>query len=322
MARVAAGTVAAVLLALALAHMAASMAYVATDDAYIEGRIHTISPKVPGRLLKVYPADNQKVEKGEILAEIDPADHEVKVKEAQAAVAAAEARVAEAQAAIKGAEAALGVESAALKQAGIDRARARRLYAQGVLPKEKLERAGTAYDLARARFAAGRQGVAQAIAARRLQESLLGVQRTALEAADLALSYTRIISPADGYVAKKSAEDGNMVQSGQPLMAVVALDDIWVLANYKETQLAGVRPGQSVRFKVDTFPKREFTGRVDSIMAGTGAAFSLFPPENALGNYVKVVQRIPVKIVLQKGADPEHLLRVGMSVVAKIKVRQ
>ena len=109
-------------------------------------------------------------------------------------------------------------------------------------------------------------------------------------------------------------EAGNQIQAGQPLMAVVPLQDVWVVANYKETQIEKVKPGQKVRIKVDTYPNRAFEGRVDSIMAGSGSVFSLFPPENATGNYVKVVQRIPIKIVLDKNTDPKHILRVGMSV--------
>jgi len=143
-----------------------------------------------------------------------------------------------------------------------------------------------------------------------------------LEAAQLNYGYTKIYAPADGYVTKKSVELGNQIQAGQPLMAVVDLTDIYVVANYKETQIERVKPGQKVKIKVDTYPGKVFDGKVESIMAGTGAVFSLFPPENATGNYVKVVQRIPVKIVLDKGADSEHVLRVGMSVVPTIIVEK
>jgi membrane fusion protein (multidrug efflux system) len=141
-----------------------------------------------------------------------------------------------------------------------------------------------------------------------------------LHAAELNHGYTKIYAPSGGYVTKKSAETGNHVEDGQPLMAVVSLDDIWVTANYKETQLEKVKQGQKVVMKVDTFPGRKFKGKIESIMSGTGAVFSLFPPENATGNYVKVVQRIPVKIVLDKDADREHVLRIGMSVVPTILI--
>ena len=142
--------------------------------------------------------------------------------------------------------------------------------------------------------------------------------RAQLKIAQQNLEYTKIYAPSDGYVTSKAAEEGNQVQPGQSLLAVLALHDIWIIANYKETQLKNVRAGQRVQIKVDTYPGKVFTGRVDSIMAGTGAAFSLFPPENALGNYVKVVQRIPIKIVFDKTTDNSRALRIGMSCVPTI----
>jgi len=139
-----------------------------------------------------------------------------------------------------------------------------------------------------------------------------------LRQAELNLGYTVIKAPADGYVTKKNVMPGNQIQAGQPLMAVVNLDELKVIANYKETELKRIRPGQDVEITVDSYPGKVFKGKVDSIMAGTGVTFSLFPAENATGNYVKVVQRIPVKIVLEPGADKEHLLKVGMSVVPTV----
>jgi membrane fusion protein (multidrug efflux system) len=146
------------------------------------------------------------------------------------------------------------------------------------------------------------------------KEARVAQKRAELEQARLNLSYTRICAPANGYITRKSVEAGNNIQPGQALMALVSLEDAWVTANYKESQLTNVKPGQKVEFTVDTYSGRSFQGKVESIMAGTGAAFSLLPPENATGNYVKVVQRIPVKIVIDKASDPQHLLRVGMSV--------
>jgi membrane fusion protein (multidrug efflux system) len=134
--------------------------------------------------------------------------------------------------------------------------------------------------------------------------------------------YTKIYAPSVGYITKKNVEVGNQVQGGQPLMAIVPLKDVWIVANYKETQLTKVKSGQKVQIKVDMYPGKTFSGTVDSIMAGTGSVFSLFPPENATGNYVKVVQRIPVKIILEKATDPGHILRVGMSVQPTIAVRE
>jgi len=139
--------------------------------------------------------------------------------------------------------------------------------------------------------------------------------------AELNLGYTKIIAPSNGRVTRKSVQTGNQVSVGQPLMAVVDLDTLWVIANFKETQMERIRPGQKVSFTVDSYPDKKFSGVVDSIMAGTGASFSLFPAENATGNYVKVVQRIPVKIKIDAGANPDHLLRVGMSVVPTVIVQ-
>ncbi|MDD4954834.1 MAG: HlyD family secretion protein [Candidatus Omnitrophica bacterium] len=249
---------------------------VTTDDAYIEGRIHSIAPKIFGTVKEVNVRDNQIVKKGDVLVEIDPVDYKLKVNEAQAN---------------------LDIRQAAFDQALRDKNRAAALYKQEVYPKERYENALTAYNLANAQIEAAK---AQLMIAKRN------------------LSYTKIYAPSDGYVTKKAVEIGNQIQPNQPLMAVIALDDIWVVANYKETQLKNVRDGQKVEIKVDTYPGKIFTARVDSIMAGTGAAFSLFPPENALGNYVKVVQRIPVKIVFDKNTDKEHILRIGMSCVPSI----
>jgi membrane fusion protein (multidrug efflux system) len=144
------------------------------------------------------------------------------------------------------------------------------------------------------------------------------LNRTSVEQAQLNLGYTVVRAPVDGVVSRKSVEIGQVVQAGQPLLALVEMEDIWVTADYKETQLHYMRVGQPAVIKVDAFGGREYRGQVDSISAATGARFSLLPPENATGNYVKVVQRIPVKIVLEKGQDPQRLLRPGMSVDATV----
>ncbi|MBF0330967.1 MAG: HlyD family secretion protein [Candidatus Omnitrophica bacterium] len=317
-----AGLVMAALAVWGIMHVIAGMAYVTTDDAYVDGRVHAIASKVPGMVLKVHVTDNQPVKKGDVLIEIDAADYQARVKEAEAMLAAQAARVAEAQARVEGAQASFNVQAAVFKQAKLDQARAQRLFSQGVLSKEKLEKALTGFDLAQAQLAAAQEGIMQARSTVMLEKAQIETRQAALEAANLNKSYTCITAPADGMVTKKSAEQGNMVQPGQPMMAIVALDDIWVTANFKETQLEHVHVGQHVSLRVDTYPGRVFSGQVHSMMAGTGAAFSLFPPENALGNYVKVVQRIPVKIVFDKDADKAHELRVGMSVTAKIRVKE
>ncbi|MGA2958786.1 MAG: HlyD family secretion protein, partial [Thermodesulfobacteriota bacterium] len=256
---------------------------------------------------------------------------------------------------IKKAEAGVEAQTAQLKQARIDIRRGEDLYKKEVISKEKYENTQTAYEVTEAQLKGAQEQLLQVKANRETQlarlkqaevdamkaEATLETQKTVIKQAESTIStqrsliqqkravlktselnrdYTRIYAPADGYITKRSAEVGNQVQAGQPLMALVPLaaEEIWITANYKETQLKGVKPGQKVKIKVDMNPGRVFQGRVDSLMAGTGSAFSLFPPENATGNYVKVVQRIPVKIVLEQGEDPGHMLRIGMSVVPTI----
>ena len=257
-------------------HIIYGFTHIDTDDAYIEGRIHSVAAKIPGTVKSVNVEDNQSVKKGESLVEIDPVDYELKVNEASAN---------------------LEIRKASFEQASRDKERAEVLYKQEVYSKEKYENMLTAYNLAKAQSEAA---------------------QAQLDIAKRNLEYTKIYAPTEGYVPSKSVEAGNQIQPAQPLMAVIPLNDIWVVANYKETQLKNVRPGQRAEMKVDTYPGKIFTGKVDSIMAGTGAAFSLFPPENALGNYVKVVQRIPVKIVFDKNTDSGHVLRIGMSCVPTI----
>lgn len=309
------------LVVLGTMHFIVSVSRVTTDDAYVEGRVHSIAPRIPGTVKAVLVEDNQEVKAGDILLEIDPRDYELRVNEAKAALDAETARLADAKAGIKAAAAAVEVQEAAFNQASLDRKRTEALYSANVIPREKNEKSGTAYAMAASQLKAAREQLRKAQSLRELEISLIKQREAALEVAKLNLGYTRVAAPAGGYVTRKSAEAGNQVQAGQPLMAVVALDDIWVVANYKETQLKGVSPGQRVAIKVDTFPGTVFYGKVDSIMAGTGAVFSLFPPENALGNYVKVVQRIPVKIVFDKDTDRGHVLRVGMSCIPTIFLR-
>lgn len=280
---------------------------ITTDDAYIEGRIHSIASKVAGTVKEINVDDNQRVTKGQLLLEIDPADYDLQASLTKAAFEGEKVRLVDAQTGIRTSE-------ISLAQATLDRKRAQELFKDNVLPKERYEKTLTAYKLAVEQLRAAKSN-------RDLEKALIAGREAAFKIAGLNLSYTKIFAPSDGYVANKSAESGNQIQAGQPLMAVVALDDIWITANYKETQLKKVRPGQQVKIKVDTYPGKTFTGKVDSIKVGTGAAFSLFPPENALGNYVKVVQRIPVKIVLDKSTDDRHILRIGMSCVPSIIIR-
>ena len=232
------------------------------------------------------------------------------------------------------AKANLELQEANLRQAEIDFKRIDTLFRKEVIPREQFDKAKTANEVSFAQVKAARERIKQIEASLETQKAVIKQTETSLipqqaqiqqkdailKSAGLSKSYTKIFSPSDGYIAKRSVEIGNQIQSGQSLMAVVPLDDIWITANYKETQLARVKPGQKVKIEVDTYPRKVFYGKVESLQAGTGAVFSLFPPENATGNYVKIVQRIPIKILLDQNTDPNHLLRIGMSVVPTILI--
>ena len=320
--------------------------HISTDDAFVEGRIHTIAPKVMGTVKAVYVKDNQLVEEGEVLVELDEVDYDVRVREASTSLDAermklqeleskadaARKQMVEIEAQMRAARANLAAEEANLQQARTDLARYETLYKRDAVSKERYERIATGFKVNEAQLEAARARMKQAEAGLVTQgavvkqvETSLSTQRAliknkeaALARADLNRSYTEILAPAHGYVTKKSVQVGNQVAVGTPLLAVVPLDDIWVVANYKETELGKVKPGQKVTIKADMYPGRKFNGIVDSIMAGTGTVFSLFPPENATGNYVKVVQRIPVKITLGKESNQNQVLRIGMSVVPTV----
>lgn len=322
--------------------------HISTDDAFIEAHIHTIASRVPGTVRGVLVVSNQMVRKGDLLVEIDDADFSARLDEASSSLNADRSRLAEGEARVDvagkqlselrhradAARANLDLQEAGLRQAELDLARAKNLAQKDVISRERLEKTKTAHDVAVAQVKAARDQVKQVESSMLTQQALIRqaesflVSQTAvirqreagMKAAELQKGYTRILAPADGYITKKSVEAGNQVQPGQPLMAVVPLHDIWVSANYKETQLQKVRPGQRVDIKVDTYPGAVFKGRIESIMAGTGSAFSLFPAENATGNFVKVVQRIPVKIVFEKDEDRKEVLRVGMSVEPTILI--
>jgi len=324
--------------------------HISTDDAFIDGDIYTIASKVPGTIKVIHVNDNQSVKKGDILVELDSSDYDVKVAEASSAVNAEKAKIAEIDSTIEAArrqgEEAIAkagaikaineLQKASLAQAEKDRERAENLQKKDAISREKYEKALTAHEVALAQVKAATEDqksvlfavetqkamIKQAEALRITQLSSIKQKEAVLETAKLNSGYTKLVAPADGYITKKSVQTGNQIQAGQPLMALVSLEGVHVVANYKETQLEKVKPGQKVEIKVDTYPGKKFHGKVDSIMAGTGAVFSLFPAENATGNFVKVVQRIPVKIVIDKDADPEHVLRMGMSVVPTIVIEK
>lgn len=400
------------------------LAYIHTDDAFIEGHITQVSGRVPGHIAKVSVEDNQAVKAGDVLLELDPRDYEVRLEQARAALASVEARV---EAARSGLALTSGATSADVEQAssGVDMARSALVAAQAqvetarsaqrqaqaqleaeqataseeranaraaeadaaqaqadlkryealgedVISRQQLDQVRTAERNATARLDSARQKAASAeakaaaaraavqtasqmfaqaqalvaqaqarigeasgrlnaantaphqVAVSRSQLKALDAElaqaRAALRQAELNLEYTKIKAPIAGRVTRKSAEPGNYIQPGQAVMALVA-GDVWVVANFKETQLTNMKPGQPVEIEIDAYPSLELKGRVDSIQAGTGARFSLLPPENASGNYVKVVQRVPVKIALEKTPEAATLLAPGMSVEPVVKVK-
>jgi membrane fusion protein (multidrug efflux system) len=356
--------------------------YESTDDAQIDGHLMPVSARISGYVAKVNVRDNQYVEAGAVLVEIDPRNYQVAVDQARAALADAEAgaralninvpvtsvstssqlSASEADVQNAGAGIAAAQQQYAAAQAQLAQAEAHNVRAQNDLARykqlvEKQEISQQMYDQAVAAAAANAAAVAAAnasisVAAQQVtqaqsrlaqaQASLRAAQtgpqqvastqaralaaeaavkqrQAALELAELNLDYTRIVAPASGVVTK-NVEVGMNVQPGQQLLSVVPLDDVWVTANFKETQLKYMQPGQRVEIKVDA-NGRTYKGRVESIAGSSGARLSLLPPENATGNYVKVVQRVPVKILLDPGQNQDRALRLGMSVVPKVYLK-
>lgn len=297
-----------------------SKTHIETDNAFIEARIVPVSSRVSGTVARVLVNDNQFVKRGDLLLEIDGRDYQLQIAKAAAGVGMAENESGGEQLKAEGARAALQSAKARFDQAVQDQIRAQKLYSRDVLPKEQLDRMTTARRVSEAQLKESEEALKRAqaeagLAIKAGSKAKVLQRKAQLDEAQLQLSYTKIYAARDGYITRKSIEPGVNIQAGQPLMALVPLQDAWITANYKERQITYLKAGQKVEFSVDAYPGKTFRGTVDSIMAGTGSAFSLLPPENATGNYVKVVQRVPVKINIDKNSDPEQLLRVGMSII-------
>jgi membrane fusion protein, multidrug efflux system len=320
-----------------------------TDDAQIDGNINPVLPRVSGYVQEVLVKDNQVVHPGDVLVRIDPADLQAKVDQEQAALLSAEAAVAVAEAAVAGARSTVVGSQAKVasnqadvtaartraEQTAADLARYKQLLSKEEISQQQYDAAKAAADSARAAAEAARattessratvqSGGSQIEAATRqvaAAQAQVAQHRAALEAARLQLSYATLKAPVAGIVSKKAVEVGQFVQAGQPLLAIVqGNQDTWVSANFKETQLARMHPGQKAEIEVDAYPGVTFHGQVESLAAATGARFSLLPPDNATGNFTKVVQRVPVKIVFTGPPDPRHPLRVGMNVNATVNL--
>jgi membrane fusion protein (multidrug efflux system) len=307
-----------------------------TDDASIDVHMVRVSPQVGGRVARVLADDNQQVQAGQLLLEIDPADFKVRLDQALANKAGAAGKLAQAHAQLKVAranldelEAEVGVAQANATNASIDVKRYEELARihSAALSQQQLDNAianakSTAANLTAAQRKVGAAQAQIALAESQVQTAEADMQAAAaqVEQAQLDLSYTKLVAPEAGHIAHKNVANGDYVQVGQNLMALVP-NQVWVTANFKETQLDHMRPGQPVEIDVDAYPDRTFHGHIDSVQAGSGTAFALLPPENATGNYVKVVQRVPVKIVFDDPSGAKRLLGPGMSVVPYVRIR-
>lgn len=292
--------------------------HITTDDAYVQGHVHWISPRVEGTVTNVSVDDNQLVKEEQVLFALDPETYEASLDQAKAAFSLAEWKLKEAEVNYKAAQADLLLTQAQLEQAKRDLNRAEALLKKAVVPQEKYDNALTNYKVNEARFTVATERVKQAKIMIDTARANVENQKAQLNSALLNVQYTIIKAPIAGYITGKSVEVGQRVKPGISLLALVPLDDVWIEANYKETQLKRIKVGQQVIITVDTYSGKKFYGKVESIQTGSGSVFSLFPPENATGNWVKVVQRIPVKIVLERGKNPNSPLRVGMSVITTV----
>jgi membrane fusion protein (multidrug efflux system) len=318
--------------ALVVSWLVRNTTHPSTNDAYVDGRIVRISPRVSGQVVALHVNDNSIVNAGDTLLEIDPADYRARVDQARAAVSIAESSILQAGAAILRAEAAVGEAEAALGSAEADsRRRAsdwRRYAAMGTdgVSAQQLDAAKTAaevgerqQEVAAKKLAAARAELDVARVDAVSSRAQLAAAEAQLRFAELQLQYTVVVAPEAGVVTKKNVEVGAFVSTAQPLLAVVP-SDWWVTANFKEVQLEYMRVGQPVEIAVDAFPGLQLAGTVESLQAGTGSRFQLLPPENATGNWVKVVQRLPVKILFDRGQPGLERLALGMSLEVSVDV--
>jgi membrane fusion protein (multidrug efflux system) len=308
---------------------------VSTDDAYVQADNTAIAPKVAGYLGAVLVADNETVRAGQVLARIDDRDFRVALDQAKAGVEAAEANVAVQQASISaqqatidGARATIAVDQANQAYAEQQDRRFSTLATSGFGSVQNAQQAAAGIASARATvtrdtaaLGSATQQLAVLQAELRQAQAALDNAHAAQAQAELNLSYTTITSPIDGVVGNRTLRLGQYVQAGTELMAVVPAEAAYIVANYKETQLTDVHTGQTVNISVDMFPDRVFRGRVDSLAPASGQEFALLPPDNATGNFTKIVQRIPVKIVLDRASPQTLVLRPGMSVIPSIDTR-
>lgn len=304
------------------------MSHVSTDDAYVDGTVGLVAARVSGTVIKIFVDDNWAVRPGQILLELDPRDLQVRVDQLKARVDRAKQTVDQLFAQLNAARAGLRLAESQLAQAELDYNRAKMLRQEKVVSREYYDQANTNLRVAMADRALAEHQVHQAEAAlggesdgkEWYDRPIVEQARAELEAARLDLSYTQVKAPFGGIITHKTVHAGDRIQAGQPLMAIVPEHRLYLTANFKETELTDVRVGQQALIWADIYPNYVYHGHVDSISMGTGAAFALLPPENATGNWVKVVQRVPVKIVLNSPPPPDKPLRIGLSVEVEVDI--
>lgn len=303
----------AILLVCAGFYVVNEMQYESTDDAYVENISVNVAPKVSGQIDNIYISDNQYVTAGELVATIDSADYKVRVDQANANYEKIKLDQTNAKANLVASESNIDLAKKDLE-------RYRNLYKQGAVSKQTLDSAEVKYNSAKAGLTQAQQALLSD-ENKTVADANLANAKAAKDKAELDYSYTKIYAPQSGTVASRRVEKGMYVNVGSPLFSLVP-DEVWVVANFKENQLRHMKPGQPVDIKIDTYPDHVFKGKIDSIQRASGAKSSLFPPENAVGSFVKIVQRIPVKIVFTEKIDKEKYNVVpGMSVVPKVKVK-
>jgi len=337
----------AVLLYFGMAYLVTVFTHESTDDAFIAGHIVSIAPRVAGQVTAVHVLDNQFVRSNDLLVEIDPADYAITVSQKESAavsqdanfrtvVAAYElmrAKVATAEASARKAGADADASAATATNAQSDFNRAQDLVKQKTISQQEFDSAQAINIKAQADLKSAQENVdeenskvdeakkqlAAVFAEKDMALSQFNESQTNVAAAELNLSYAKIFAPAGGRITRKSVEAGDYLDVGQQIMSIVP-EEIWIVANFKESQLKNMKPGQPVTVEIDALGGREFAAHVDSIQAGSGAAFSLLPPENATGNFVKVVQRVPVKILFDEPLPAGHVIGPGLSVTPNVQV--
>lgn len=342
-----AAIVLAVLLYFFVGYVANIFTHESTDDAFIAGHIVSIAPRIAGEVSAVHVLDNQLVHSNDLLVEIDPSDFSITVAQKQAAAQSQEAnfrtilaayeltrtKVATAEATARKSQADADSAEATAKNAQTNFDRIQNLLKQNTVSHQEFDAAQAANLKAQADFKSAQETVEEdnskvdeaqkqadaAFAEKDMALAQFYESQTNVAAAKLNLSYTRLYAPGDGRVTRKAVEVGDYLQAGQQIMSIVP-SEVWVVANFKESQLKKMQTNQPVTVAIDALGGREFRAHVDSVQAGTGAQFSLLPPENATGNFVKVVQRVPVKIVFDEPLPASHIIGPGLSVTPSVEI--